>query len=200
MPVRIAKRSQEACAISNVPELSCGFIVPMQKNGRGRAWRRLPTVTACSSIASSRPDCMRGVARLNSSSTTALANSGPGMNSSGRRLGFVGLDLLADHADRGQVLGALDARVVAADRPGDDLGERRLADAGNVLDEQVPGGEQAAQGKGRRTVDLDHRVADLFPERMRDIARVDQHSLFQQRSRPLAFASSGRTIGVETGY
>ena len=88
MPVRIAKRSQEACAISNVPELSCGFMVPMQKNGRGRAWRRLPTVTACSSIASSRPDCMRGVARLNSSRTTALANSGPGMNSSGRRLGL----------------------------------------------------------------------------------------------------------------
>ena len=89
MPVRIAKRSQEACAISNVPVLSCGFIVPMQKNGRGSGCRRLPTVTACSSMASSRPDCMRGVARLNSSSTTAFANSGPGMNSSGRRLGFV---------------------------------------------------------------------------------------------------------------
>ena len=32
---------------------------------------------------------MRGVARLNSSSTTAFANSGPGMNSSGRSAGFV---------------------------------------------------------------------------------------------------------------
>ena len=89
MPVRIAKRSAEACASSNVPELSCGFMVPMQKNGRGSGWRRLPTVTACSSIASSKPDCRRGVARLNSSSTTALANSGPGMNSSGRKLGLV---------------------------------------------------------------------------------------------------------------
>src|SRR6478736_5058978 len=124
MPVRMAKRSHEACAISNVPELSWGFMVPMQKNGRGNAWRRLPTVTACSSIASRRPDCMRGVARLNSSRTTALANSGPGMNSSGR--------------------------------------------------------EQAAQGEGGRTVDFDHRIPNLLPERMRDVARLDQDSLFQQ--------------------
>ena len=129
---------------------------------------------------------MRGVARLNSSSTTAFANSGPGMNSSGRRPGFVDSISWPITPTRGEVLGALDARVVAADRPGDDLRERRLADAGHVLDEQVTGGEQAAQRERRRTVDLDHRVADLFPERMRDVARVDQHSLFQQRSSPLA--------------
>ena len=85
------------------------------------------------------------------------------MNSSGRRRGVVGLDLLADHAARGEVLGALDARVVSADRPGDDFGERRLADTGHVLDEQVTGGEQTAQRKGSRTVDLDHRTPDLFP-------------------------------------
>ena len=197
MPVRIAKRSQEACAISNVPELSCGFIVPMQKNGRGRACRRLPTVTACSSIASSRPDCMRGRRAVELVQHDGVREERPGDELVGAQAGVGRLDLLADHAGRRQVLRALDARVMAADRPGDDLGERRLADSGNVLDEQVPGGEQAAQGERRRTVDLDHRIADLFPERMRDVARVDQHSLFQQRSRPLALASSGRTIGVE---
>src|SRR3954453_24048615 len=133
MPVRIAKRSQEACAISKVPELSCGFMVPMQKNGRGSAWRRLPTVTACSSTGSSRPACMRGVARLNSSSTTAFANALPvreswagsavflgepggvreqraGHEPAGAQDRIAALDLLADDADRCQVLIGLHAR------------------------------------------------------------------------------------------
>ena len=72
-----------------------------------------------------------------------------------------------------------------ADGPGDDLRERRLTDTGHVLDEQVTGREQAAQRKGSRTVDLDHRTPDLFPQRMRNVARVDQHMLFQLTPSPL---------------
>ena len=108
------------------------------------------------------------------------------MNSSGRRLGLS--DSISWPITPAAVRSSVHwmRGVVTADRPGDDLGERRLADAGYVLDEQVPRSEQAAEGKRRRTVDFDHRIADLFPERMRDVARVDQHSLVQQLSRPLA--------------
>ncbi len=102
----------------------------------------------------------------------------------GTQARVVRLDLLADHARRGEILGALDAGVVPADGAGDDLGQRRLTDTGHVLDEQVTGCEQAAQSKGSRAVDLDHRTPDLFPQRMRDVARIDQHMLFQIKSSP----------------
>ena len=73
--------------------------------------------------------------------------------------------------------------------------QRRLADAGHVLDEQVAGREQAAQRKGRRPVDLDHRAPDLFPERMRRIARVDQALAQSQSPVQLAFVHPSWTIG-----
>ena len=56
----------------------------------------------------------------------------------------VGADLDADDVGRHQVGGALDARVVAADGARDDARQRRLADAGDVLDQQVAVGEEAA--------------------------------------------------------
>ena len=126
-PVRIAKRSRCAKPSSKVPELSCGFIVPTAKNGRGRACRCLPAVTTRSSIAASSADCTRWVARLNSSKTTALAKIGPTLE----RLVAepVAGDQAADDVLGRQVARALDARVVAADGARDDAGERRLADA-----------------------------------------------------------------------
>ncbi len=48
----------------------------------------------------------------------------------------------AGHVAGEQVGGELDARDVARDRPGERLGELRLSDAGDVLDEEVPLGEE----------------------------------------------------------
>ena len=48
-------------------------------------------------------------------------------------------------SDGQQVGRELDPAPRAVDGPGDGLGQRRLADAGDVLDEEVPLGEQAHQ-------------------------------------------------------
>jgi hypothetical protein len=45
---------------------------------------------------------------------------------------------------------------VAADGAGDDTRERRLADAGDVLDQEMPVCQERAHGEQRRAVDLDH--------------------------------------------
>ena len=50
----------------------------------GSGWRFPPTVTACSCIASSRADCVFGVARLISSASRICPNTGPGWNRSSR--------------------------------------------------------------------------------------------------------------------
>ena len=50
-------------------------------NGWGSGRREPPTVTACSCIASSRADCVLGVARLTSSARTMFAKMGPARKS-----------------------------------------------------------------------------------------------------------------------
>ncbi len=61
--------------------MSTGFWVATTMNGRGTGWGRPSTVTVCSSITSSRADWVLGEARLISSASTMLANTGPGLNS-----------------------------------------------------------------------------------------------------------------------
>src|SRR5207247_10802743 len=58
-------------------DLSIGFCVAMTKNGSSSRWRVPPMVTLCSCIASSRADCVFGVARLISSASTIWAKIGP---------------------------------------------------------------------------------------------------------------------------
>ena len=75
------KRSSCASGSGYVPSISIGFCVARTKNGSGSVWVVRPAVTRRSCIASSRADCVLGVARLTSSARTRLANSGPGWNS-----------------------------------------------------------------------------------------------------------------------
>ena len=108
------------------------------------------TVTVRSSASSSSADWVRGVARFNSSNSTTLANTGPGRNSH--------LDTRdrpsrssARHERPGDVAGqeigrALDAAERATDRPGDHLGEQRLADTRDVFDQQMSAGQHAGDG------------------------------------------------------
>ena len=56
-------------------------------------------------------------------------------------------DRHAEHVGRQQVARELDARVLEAERRRERLGERRLADAGDVLDQQVAAREQAREGR-----------------------------------------------------
>ena len=98
------------------------------------------TVVWPSSMHSSSADCVLGEARLISSPMTMLLNTGPGRNSNSwlpvrkmltpvRSLGSrSGVNWMRPH--------------VAVDAAGDRLGERRLADAGHVLDQQVALGQQ----------------------------------------------------------
>ncbi len=60
--------------------MSIGFWVATNMNGSGSRWLTPSTVTVDSSASSSSADCVRGVARLSSSNTTMLANTGPGRN------------------------------------------------------------------------------------------------------------------------
>ncbi len=53
----------------------------------------------------------------------------------------------ADDIGRQQVARELDALVAEAERRGERVRKRRLADAGNILDQQVTAGEQAGQAK-----------------------------------------------------
>ena len=89
---------------------------------------------------SSRPDWVFGEARLTSSTSTTFANTGPGPELEAV-LALV-VDVRADHVGRQQVGGALHARVLRVDRPGERPSQRGLADARVVLDQDVALGEQ----------------------------------------------------------
>src|SRR5688572_3315848 len=76
-PKRTANRSSWASGSGYVPALSIGFWVATTKKGSGRT-RRVPSaVTWPSAIASSSADCVRGLARLISSASRMLQNTGP---------------------------------------------------------------------------------------------------------------------------
>jgi len=56
----------------------------MTRNGAGNVRVTPSTVTCPSAIASSRADCVRGIARLISSTSTMFAKIGPARNSNSR--------------------------------------------------------------------------------------------------------------------
>ena len=99
------------------------------------------TVTWRSSIASSSADCVFGRRPVD-----LVGEHDVGEHAAGAELELVGGAVPHRHAGdvgRQEVGGELDAVAGAADRAGDRLGQRRLADAGDVLDEEVALGEQA---------------------------------------------------------
>lgn len=84
---------------------------------------------------------------------------------------------LAEDVVRADVRRALDARVVAADRAGDDPRERRLAGAGHVLDEQVAAREQRDEREpGRTMVSIIAAVAVFRSARASSRARISARS------------------------
>ena len=61
-----------------MPEAPAGFWVAMTRKGRGTGWDTPSTVTCPSSMASSRADWVRLVARLSSSARNRLHSTAPG--------------------------------------------------------------------------------------------------------------------------
>src|ERR1035437_2262712 len=74
------KRSSWASGSEYVPSCSMGFCVASTKNGSGSLYVLPAAVRRCSCIASSSAACVFGGARLISSASTMLANTGPFVN------------------------------------------------------------------------------------------------------------------------
>ena len=71
------KRSTCASGSGYVPSDSIGFWVAITRNGRGTRWVSRPIVTCSSCIASSNALCTLAGARLISSASSRLVNTGP---------------------------------------------------------------------------------------------------------------------------
>ena len=153
------KRSSCDSGSGKVPTCSVGFCVAMTKKGSGSRRVSPSAVTWCSSMASSSADCVFGVARLTSSARITCAKIGPGWNLKLPLLALVDGD--AEDVGRQHVARELDALELQSERARQHVRERGLADAGNVLDQQVAAREQA----GERHADLpflaENDAADL---------------------------------------
>ena len=85
-PSAVLRKKRSSCASGNgnVPSYSTGFSVASRRNGSGSARVTPSTVTCCSAIASRSADCVFGIARLTSSTSTTFAKIGPCRNSNSR--------------------------------------------------------------------------------------------------------------------
>src|SRR6266516_6240797 len=81
MAIRIVNRSSWASGSGYVPSYSIGFWVAITMNGRASSFVTPSIVTCCSCMHSSSAACVFGEARLISSTSSRLANTGPGLNS-----------------------------------------------------------------------------------------------------------------------
>ena len=126
-----------------MPRYSTGFCVATTMKGCGRGRRSESMVTAPSFIASSSADCVLGVARLISSARTMLAKIGPGVELEplGRRMKHGD----PEHVGRERVARELDPPELEREAPPERPRERRLAHARDILDQDVPAGEQRRQ-------------------------------------------------------
>src|SRR6266566_1197568 len=77
----MVKRSSWASGSGYVPSYSIGFCVAITMNGLASSFVTPSIVTCCSCMHSSRAACVLGEARLISSTSRRLANTGPGRNS-----------------------------------------------------------------------------------------------------------------------
>ena len=146
--MRIRKRSICDSGSGKVPIWNEGFWVATMKNGSGSACVSPSIVTWRSSIASSSALCALGVARLTSSAMHELREHRPAMELEATARAVVDRD--ADDVGRQQVARELDALVREAEHARERVRERRLADARDVLDQEVAAREQA----GEREPDL----------------------------------------------
>ncbi len=118
-----------------MPSISIGFWVAMTMNGFSSMYVVLSTVTWRSSMASSSADCVLGEARLISSPTTMLAKTPPGRNSNSRVSWLKTETPVTSEGSRSGVNWM--RRTVESMLRARALAQLGLADAGDVLDEEV---------------------------------------------------------------
>src|SRR5262252_8199419 len=139
-------RSTCASGSGYVPSYSTGFWVANTRNGRASSCEVASTVTWRSCMHSSRPDWVFG-----DQHDVGEDRAGAELEA---RLALV-VDLRAHDVGRQQVGRALHARELAVDRTRERPGQRRLADARIVLDQDVPLGQR------RHDDALEHLGPDL---------------------------------------
>ena len=130
--------------------MSIGFWVATIMKGSGSGCTTPSTVTVASSASSSSADWVRGVARFSSSNTTMLANTGPGRNvmlsTSSRPLGTIEPVMSPGRRSEVPWIRWKVPPIAACEH----LGEQGLADAGDVLDQQVAAARAAWRRPLRR--------------------------------------------------
>ncbi len=99
-----------------------------------------------------------------------LVKSGPGLKTNSRALGLPHRD--AQHVGGQHVGGELDALERGPDGPGQARGQRGLAHAGHVLDQEVPAGDQADDGEPHHLRLSEQRAPDVFLETADGFRRV----------------------------
>ena len=146
-----------------------------RRTARGSGCVAPSTVTWCSAIASSSALCVRGGARLISSASSTWANTGPGWNSELSRLRVEHRH--ADDVGRQQVGGELHALEAEPERRRQRMRERGLAQARQVLDQQVAAGQQRH-------------------ERQPHFLRLAQHQRVDLRLRAVRGPRAGRSVSM----
>ena len=145
------------------------------KNGSGSACVSPSIVTWRSSIASSSALCALGVARFTSSAITSWANTGPAVELEAPARAVVDRD--ADDVRGQQVAGELDALVGKAEDARERVRERRLADARDVLDQQVPARQQAGEGEAHFAVLAEQDLVQARERREQLAARPESFDM-----------------------
>ena len=128
----------------------------------------MPTVTACSCIASSSADWVLGVARLISSARTRLAKIGPGWNWKARSaaLGCFEQDVGAQDVGGHQVGRELDAAVLQLQRASDGAHQQGLAQARQAFEQDVAARQQRDGDAAHDQVLADDDARHLALERL----------------------------------
>jgi hypothetical protein len=155
--MRSRKRSSCDSGKGKVPIWLEGFWVAMTKNGSGSG-RVSPSVVTCpSSMASSRALCVFGRGAVDLVGQQHLREHRSGQEPETAALAVEDRD--AEDVRRQHVAGELDARKLEAEQAGQGVRQRRLADAGQIFDQQMASCQQAAEGEsGLRALAEDHRI------------------------------------------
>ena len=189
-PARSAKRSSCASGSGNVPSCSIGFSVARTRNGDGSGRVTPSTVTCRSAIASSSADCVLGIARLISSTSTTFAKIGAGPELELARL--LVEDREPGHVGRLEIGRALDAREArAVDRLRERAGEDRLRRAGHVLEQNVAAGDERGEDERDLLVLADDDALDVFEQAA---GRFVDRVLVVDRLRPGRMSHVARTL------
>ena len=179
-----------------MPSYSTGFCVASVMNGRSSGYETPSIVTWSSCMHSSSAACVFGDARLISSTSRMFAKTGPGAE-----LELVALlveDVDAGDVGRQQVGRELQPREAAVDRARERLRQHRLPDAGEVLDDQVPLGDEAQHAQAQRLARARARRAGGWrrrgrssPRRLGPQARLPAASIALQQARTSSRIAAG---------